>query len=117
MSANIPFPIGDLPHPARQDLVLAQVLFALSDPARLAIVAQLVAGPVDMARCQLQDPGMAKSTKSHLMRVLREAGVIRNEAKGRGRRLSLRRDDLEQRFPGVLAAILACAPPVSAEPI
>lgn len=117
MSQDIPFPTGDLPHPAREDLVLAQVLFALSDPARLAIVAQLVAGPVDMARCQLHDPSIAKSTKSHLMRVLREAGVIRNEPKGRGRRLSLRRDDLDQRFPGLLDAVLASAPPVVAEPI
>ncbi|MDZ4395803.1 transcriptional regulator [Cypionkella sp.] len=114
MSEDIPFPVGELPHPARADLVLEQVLFALSDPARLAIVGQLVAGPVDMARCHLQDPSIAKSTKSHLMRVLREAGVIRNDPKGRGRTLSLRRDDLDSRFPGLLDAILSSAPPSDA---
>jgi DNA-binding transcriptional ArsR family regulator len=109
MSEDIPFPTGDLPHPAREDLSLAQVLFALSDPARLALVGQLAAGPVEMARCHLLDPAMAKSTKSHQMRVLREAGVIRNLPQGRGRILSLRLEDLEARFPGVLRSILATA--------
>lgn len=109
MSEDIPFPTGELPHPAREALSLAQVLFALSDPARLAIVGQLLAGPVEMARCHLQDPTVAKSTKSHQMRVLREAGVIRNLPQGRGRVLSLRLEDLEARFPGVVQAILASA--------
>lgn len=106
MSANEPVLSEDLPHPAREDIVLTEVLFALSDPARLDIVRQLSVGPVEMARCVLHDPSIAKSTKSHLMKVLREAGVIRNEAKGRGRLLSLRRNDLDHRFPGLLDAII-----------
>ncbi|KAA2316377.1 transcriptional regulator [Pseudooceanicola sediminis] len=101
---------ADLPHPACEDLILTQVLFALSDPARLDIVRQLDSGPLEMAQCCLSDPTMPKSTKSHLMKVLREAGVIRNVAKGRGRLLSLRRDDLDARFPGLLASILKVAP-------
>lgn len=98
--------ITELPHPARDDLRLTDVLFALSDPERLAIVRQLAGGPLDMAQCHLSDPTMPKSTKSHLMKVLREAGVIRNEPLGRGRRLSLRRDDLDARFPGLIGAVL-----------
>lgn len=98
--------ITELPHPARDDLRLTDVLFALSDPERLAIVRQLAGGPLDMAQCHLSDPAMPKSTKSHLMKVLREAGVIRNEPLGRGRRLSLRRDDLEARFPGLIGSVL-----------
>lgn len=100
----------DLAHPPREDLQLTQVLFALSDPGRLAIVRQLADGPLDMAHCHLQESAMPKSTKSHLMRVLREAGVIFNRPKGRGRRLTLRREDLDSRFPGLLAAVLASAP-------
>ncbi len=101
--------ITDLPHPARNDLRLTDVLFALSDPERLAIVRQLAGGPLDMAQCHLSDPTMPKSTKSHLMKVLREAGVIRNEPLGRGRRLSLRHDDLESRFPGLIGSVLHAA--------
>ena len=96
-----------LPHPARDELRLTEVLFALSDPERLAIVRQLADGPLEMAQCHLSDPSIPKSTKSHLMKVLREAGVIRNEPFGRGRRLSIRHEDLEARFPGLLASVLA----------
>jgi DNA-binding transcriptional ArsR family regulator len=99
--------ITELPHPAREDLCLTDVLFALSDPDRLDIVRQLAGGPLDMAQCHLSDPDVPKSTKSHLMKVLREAGVIRNEPMGRGRRLSLRREDLEARFPGLIESVLA----------
>lgn len=102
-------PSPDLPHPERDALRLTDVLFALSDPERLAIVRQLSAGPLDMAQCHLSDPSIPKSTKSHLMKVLREAGVIRNEPLGRGRRLSLRVEDLEARFPGLLASVLKAA--------
>lgn len=98
--------ITELTHPARSELRLTDVLFALSDPERLAIVRQLADGPLDMAQCHLSDPSIPKSTKSHLMKVLREAGVIRNEPLGRGRRLSLRRDDLEARFPGLIGSVL-----------
>ena len=104
-SRTMPAP-SVLPHPARDEITLAGVLFALSDPERLAIASQLIDGPLDMASCELTDPRMPKSTKSHLMKVLRESGVIRNEANGRGRRLTLRSDDLESRFPGLLQAIL-----------
>lgn len=96
----------ELPHPGRDDIRLTDVLFALSDPARLEIVRQLSGGPLDMAQCHLSDPSMPKSTKSHLMKVLREAGVIRNEPLGRGRRLSLRNEDLEARFPGLIGSVL-----------
>ena len=98
--------ITELPHPDREELRLTDVLFALSDPDRLDIVRQLAGGPLEMAQCHLSDPNVPKSTKSHLMKVLREAGVIRNEPMGRGRRLSLRREDLEARFPGLIGSVL-----------
>ncbi|GGR58325.1 transcriptional regulator [Nocardioides luteus] len=83
------------------------MLFALSDPERLAIARQLVDGPLDMAECHLSNPNVPKSTKSHLMKVLRTSGVVRNEANGRARRLSLRREDLDAKFPGLLDAVLS----------
>ena len=97
---------GDLPHPDRSDIRLTDVLFALSDPERLAITRQLADGPLDMAACHSTDPNLPKSTKSHFMKVLREAGVIRNEPNGRRRMLTLRRDDLDTLFPGLLDSVL-----------
>ena len=49
---------------------------------------------------------MPKSTRSHHLKVLREAGVMRTEARGRERVLTLRRDDLEERFPGLELVII-----------
>ena len=48
---------------------------------------------------------VAKSTASHHFRVLREAGVIDQE-RGRTRHTTLRREDLEGRFPGLLDLVL-----------
>lgn len=99
-------PISDLPHPSMGEVSLTGVLFALSDPARLEIVRELADGPLSMAECGMTNPDLPKSTKSHLMKVLREAGVVRNEPEGRGRRLSLRKDELDETFPGLLDAVL-----------
>lgn len=96
-----------LPHPAIEDVQLTEVLFALSDPARLEIVRELADGPLSMAECGLINPALPKSTRSHLFKVLREAGVVRNEPDGRGRIVSLRRDELDATFPGLLDAVLA----------
>lgn len=97
----------ELVHPEPTDITLPGVLFALSDPERLTIARQLATGPLDMVDCTFTDPRIPKSTKSHLMKVLREAGVIRNDANGRGRRLSLRRAELDAKFPGLLDAVFA----------
>jgi DNA-binding transcriptional ArsR family regulator len=50
--------------------------------------------------------GLSKATLSHHFRVLREAGLVRTRLDGRKRLLSLRADDLEARFPGLLDAVL-----------
>ncbi|MEK0317575.1 ArsR/SmtB family transcription factor [Cohnella sp. 56] len=50
---------------------------------------------------------IAKSTVSHHTRTLREAGIVRTRIQGTQRLLSIREDDLEARFPGVLNAVLA----------
>ena len=71
--------ITQLSHPDISDVQLTDVLFALSDPARLEIVRELAGGPLAMAECGMTNPALPKSTKSHLIKVLREAGVVRNE--------------------------------------
>jgi DNA-binding transcriptional ArsR family regulator len=101
--------VPEFDHPDVGDLDLSAVLFALSDPARLAIVAQL-AEPGAQATCQSVALDMPKSTRSHHLKVLREAGVTFSEPRGRERLVTLRRADLETRWPGLLGAVLSEVP-------
>ena len=96
----------ELQHPAMGDIALTDVLFALSDPSRLALARQLVDGPMAMADCGAVGGPVPKATKSHQLKVLREAGVVRNVPRGRGRLLSLRREELDAAFPGLLDSVL-----------
>jgi DNA-binding transcriptional ArsR family regulator len=89
-----------LPQPADEDLDLSTVLRALSDPTRRQILRALVRGP---RRCGSFDLPIAKSTVSHHFKVLREAGLIEVEVQGNARTATLRRDEVEARFPGLLA--------------
>jgi DNA-binding transcriptional ArsR family regulator len=100
-------------HPPTDELELASVLHALSDPQRLRIVRELAADPKPRP-CGTLELDVSKSTRTHHFRVLREAGVVRQEVLGTSRFTSLRRDDLDERFPGLLDAVLVAAP---AEPI
>lgn len=96
-------------HPAREDLRLATVLAALADPARLLTVRTL-ARVGESACTELQYAAALKigrSTFSHHQKVLREAGILHVEVRGAQRILSLRRDDLDACFPGLLASVLA----------
>jgi DNA-binding transcriptional ArsR family regulator len=92
-------------HPSRDELELHAVLHALSDPARLSIVRHLASEAE--CTCGHFDFGLSKATLSHHFRVLRESGVVWTRPDGRKRLLSLRRDDLDARFPGLLNAVLA----------
>ena len=92
-------------HPSRTELELPAILHALSDPARLEIVRHLAAGAE--WSCGTFELGLSKATLSHHFRVLREAGVVRTRPDGRKRLLSLRDDDLNARFPGLLEAVLS----------
>ncbi|MDA3627377.1 helix-turn-helix domain-containing protein [Saccharopolyspora oryzae] len=91
----------ELVHPARDELRFTDVMAALSDPVRLAIVAGLAGAEGELACATFALP-VSKSTQSGHFKVLREAGVIRQRNEGTRRLNSLRRDDLEARFPGLL---------------
>jgi DNA-binding transcriptional ArsR family regulator len=98
-------------HPSCAELELPAVLHALSDPARLQIVRQLSLR--DECTCGTFDLGLSKATLSHHFRVLRESGVVRTRPEGRTRMLSLRKDELDDRFPGLLDAVLTAEPPTA----
>jgi DNA-binding transcriptional ArsR family regulator len=98
----------EIPHPKRSEIELGAVLHALSDPVRLRIVAAMASGEGEHS-CGSFDVPVTKSTCTHHFKVLREAGVIHQRQEGTARLNTLRRDDLEARFPGVLEAILQSA--------
>lgn len=92
-------------HPDREAIRLDRVLYALSDPVRLAIVRKLAREGT--ATCGALDAGRPKSSMSHHFRVLRSSGVLRTVCDGAAHINSLRRADLDALFPGLLDAILA----------
>lgn len=90
-------------HPAMEEVTLPEVLHALSDPLRLHIVATLRAG--GSRGWGAFDAQVAASTLSHHMKVLRMAGLVRNRRDGTRCLVSLR-PEIEERFPGLLAAVV-----------
>ncbi|MGE5636530.1 MAG: ArsR/SmtB family transcription factor [Nocardioidaceae bacterium] len=92
-------------HPSSGELELPTVLHALSDPARLEIVRHLAHEPE--CACGHFHLGLSKATLSHHLRVLREAGLTHTRLDGRHRLVSLRRPDLDARFPGLVDAVLS----------
>jgi DNA-binding transcriptional ArsR family regulator len=104
--------LRELPGPAIEDIDLASVMHALADPSRLHTVSAL-ADANEVCCSDLGELtaslGLAKSTRSHHLRVLREAGVIRTRYDGQRKLVMLRRDDLDARFPGLLDAVLVGA--------
>ena len=91
-------------HPDLDDVVLEDVFHALSDPVRLGIVLQL-AHRGDCS-CAALDGGRPKSTLSHHFRVLREAGLVQTRIEGVVHMNTLRRRELDLRFPGLMEAVL-----------
>jgi DNA-binding transcriptional ArsR family regulator len=95
-----------LPQPTRDDIRVEAVLQALADPVRLRMVAEL-AGSEHPIPCGGFDVEVGKSTVTHHVRTLREAGVIEVRQVGTARASTLRREDLDERFPGLLSGVLS----------
>ncbi|MFC8428356.1 ArsR/SmtB family transcription factor [Streptomyces sp. NPDC057253] len=97
-----------LPHPERDEIRLEGILHALSDPMRLRIVRELAAAGAELS-CSHFDLPVTKSTTTHHFRVLRENGVIRQIYQGTAKMNGLRRDDLDDLFPGLVDSLLDAA--------
>ncbi|MEV0411980.1 helix-turn-helix domain-containing protein [Streptomyces sp. NPDC050448] len=95
---------AELTHPCAEHLELAEVLAALGHPVRLEIVRKLASA--EETFCGEVVPGLPRSSVTHHLRTLREGGVIRQRPQGRKLYLTLRRADLELRFPGLLELVL-----------
>jgi DNA-binding transcriptional ArsR family regulator len=92
-----------LDQPELDAIELADVLHALSDPARLEIVRGLDAD--GERQCGSFDLGLTKATRSHHFKVLREAGLTFTRVEGTARYVTLRRADIDAKFPGLLDAV------------
>jgi DNA-binding transcriptional ArsR family regulator len=93
-----------LEQPAIEAVDLAGVLHALSDPARLEIVRGLARD--GERQCGSFELGLTKATRSHHFKVLREAGLTHTRLEGTARYVTLRRDEIDARFPGLIEAVL-----------
>jgi DNA-binding transcriptional ArsR family regulator len=98
---------AELPQPAREEIRIEQVLAALGDPVRLLYVRELANAPAEGIACGVIPLPVTKSTRTHHLRILRNAGVITMRAEGTRRIACLRRDDLNALYPGLLDGILA----------
>ncbi|GAA0814985.1 ArsR/SmtB family transcription factor [Spirilliplanes yamanashiensis] len=101
----------DLDEPAPRDVPVTAILAALADENRLAVVRELADG--SERACGTFVPEWSKATRSHHLRVLREAGITRTRVAGTNRLVSLRRADLDAAYPGLLDAVLTGAARVS----
>ena len=99
-----------LQHPASEDISIAAVLYALSDPVRATIVRELTKAPQGLNCTEMNQRlglKLAKSTCSQHYRILRDAGVIFCERRGVELFSRVRIQELSARFPGLLRAILS----------
>ncbi|WJK36302.1 metalloregulator ArsR/SmtB family transcription factor [Solwaraspora sp. WMMA2065] len=94
-------------HPDPGEMVLTEVMAALSDPIRVGLV-RLLSDGQERGWGALRVP-VSKSTLSHHLRVLRDAGLTRTRQEGTRCYVVLRSEDLHTRFPGLLDAVLAAA--------
>jgi DNA-binding transcriptional ArsR family regulator len=89
------------------DIGIATVLHALSDPVRLEIVRQVAGcGAGGELSCGQLELPVTKSTGSHHLKILAQAGVTAEREEGTRKYISLRRAELDQRFPGLIDSVL-----------
>jgi len=94
-------------YPEREDITIYGVLAALSDPTRLEVVRTLAQCP---ERCPFEFLNVtSKQNLAHHFKVLREAGLIQARYEGRNKFVWLRRDIIDDMFPGLLDGLLHAA--------
>jgi DNA-binding transcriptional ArsR family regulator len=96
-------------HPSIEDVTVEGILHALSDPARVAIFADIASSDCSQ-NCStflhVSERTIPKSTLSQHFKALREAGLIRGERRGVEMQNTSRCAEIDQRFPGLIAAIV-----------
>ena len=99
--------LNPLPHPQAEQITLPNVLTTLGDQTRLAIIGTLARNEATGMLCGQFTDLASKTAISYHVAKLREAGVVIVTPEGTRRRVSLRRTDLDARFPGFLDSIIS----------
>jgi len=92
-------------HPNIDQVELTDIMYALSDPTRLEIVGRLANAGRKMT-CGELDLNRPKSSMSHHFKILRAAGLVETLIEGTEHMNSLRVEEIEQKFPGILQSVL-----------
>ena len=96
-------------HPSIEEITVERILHALSDPVRVAIYADIVSQECSQ-NCStfltVSDKTILTYTLSQHFKEMREAGLIRGERRGVEVQNPSRCTELEQRFPGLIRAIV-----------
>lgn len=109
--APVAAPSREVVYPERGEITIYGVLSALADPTRLEIV-RIIDSEGEQCIgefCRFT----TKQNVTHHMKVLREAGLIKGRYEGRYKYISVRRDLIDDMFPGLLDALLGAAPVTS----
>lgn len=93
------------PHPPTGAIALPSVLRALADPIRLNVLFILTAEGEQTCGMLAERLGMPISTLSSHLKTMREAGVLHSRRDSTLRWATVRADDLNSLFPGLLSSI------------
>ena len=101
--------MDDVVEPAADEMLLPKVLAALADPHRLATIRFLARHGESWCAQVRQEAGLelSKSTFSHHLRIMREAGLVTKRIQGARGYAQLRKEDVDRRFPGLMNSIVA----------
>jgi DNA-binding transcriptional ArsR family regulator len=97
-------------HPPPSEITVEGILYALSDPIRVRIYAEIARADcpqICSTFLQLDERKVPKSTLSVHFKVLREAGLIRSERRGVELHNSSRCSEIDERFDGLVSAIIS----------
>ncbi|WP_022900202.1 ArsR/SmtB family transcription factor [Humibacter albus] len=101
-----PLGVEHYPVPPMSEVQLVELLRAVADPIRLEIVRTLSDGEPRPKSELVSDFSVQKSTLSHHFKTLRESGLTQWTVVGRTHMIRLRRSELDERFPGLIDALV-----------
>ena len=93
-------------HPKLDQIELTDIMYALSDPARVEIIKALSTCGAKTQTCSELQCDRPKSSMSHHFKILRESGLLETQIEGKEYKNSLRTSELEKKFPGLMKSIL-----------